>query len=176
LQTSLSNHALFSTNCVLLVLIGAIFTLVACGKGEDESAVDAGGGVSFRTIDSGTRPASGSNEHAQGQVLCSERAAKAAFASWRLPMPTPSAAVADFSRSCVIAVLAGGRPGGGFRLRFDRIAIRSGRAIATVTIRRPPGVIDAATISRPYAVAEVPSQAVMHVSGNVLIRETAASE
>ena len=174
MRNSLSNHALRRTNYVLVLLLGVIYALAACGKANEPASAERG--VSFRTIDSGSRPASGSQGSPSGRLLCSEGEARAAFESWRLPAPARSTAIAGSGRSCVIAVLAGSRPGSGFRLRFDKLELRRGQPIVTVTIRRPPGIIDAATISRPYATAEVPSSAFAQARHEVLVRETPASE
>jgi PrcB C-terminal len=166
----LSKQALFRTNYILVLAAGVTLILSACGSTADGTPAAHQGGVEFQLLDDGTLPARRNQDRPQGRVLCGKSAVRTVFRSWNLQAAIPATTSVDFNSSCVIAVLAGSRPSSGYRLRIAGIHLRDDQAIVSIAIHRLPGAIDAMSISRPYAVAEVTREAVANATPEALVR------
>jgi hypothetical protein len=148
---------------VALALAGG----VGCGGAPASGAAGAaagGAGVPFHELASGRVSAVAQDEGAaagaQGRVLRSRAGAAKVLRAWGMDMAVASLSDVHFDRSAVVAVLAPERPSSGFRARVSRVSLAGALLTVHATIRRPDGITDLQTISRPWVVVTVARSAV----------------
>lgn len=142
----------------------------ACG-GERTSHFTLGQGAKFEfeTVYQGAGPAPDGGGANVARLLCDRDRAERLLRAWQLPSALPRLPSVNFSRSCLVAVRAAGRPSTGYRIRVSAIRLLHGHAILTATVNGQAGASGMA-ISRPYALLKVDRSQAAAIARPIVVR------
>jgi hypothetical protein len=153
-----------------VALAALVGTAGSAEGGGSATSGRAGGPVPFREVMQGARANNlpGENMRAAGRVLRGQAQAHRVLRAWDLDFA--AAKSVDFKREALIVVLAEYQPTGGYRARVSGVAVRSGQAVVTASVRYGGGDIVTQSVERPWVVIAVKRAALAGVRSEVRLQ------